>query len=219
MMPRMRDAFPLPAKELLAKRVGHRCSNPSCRQPTSGPQEDPQKAINIGVAAHISAASLGGPRYDESLTQAERSAIDNGIWLCQTCGKLVDNDPTRYTAEVLLQWKGRSEKEAAKALEVRRRPSEQDDKFSKIESVMPDLVAEMRKDLSEHPLCREFVVLKKIWTFWYPDRKILTYYYEDHPDLDSKCRILENLRLIRDIRHNQVARFAIEEDFAEYLSR
>src|SRR5258708_4014563 len=77
--------------------------------------------------------------------------------------------------------------------------SERDDKFSKIESAMPDLVAEMRKDLIEHPLCREFVVLKKIWMFWYPDRKILTYYYEDHPDLDSKCRILEDLRLIRDI--------------------
>ena len=52
----MRDDFPLPTKELLAERVAYRCSNPECRQVTSGPQKDPTKSVNIGVAAHITAA-------------------------------------------------------------------------------------------------------------------------------------------------------------------
>lgn len=88
-----RDDFSSATKEMLARRVGHLCSNPGCRQPTSGPQENPAKAINIGVAAHISAAAPGGPRYDPSLSSSERTAGENGIWLCQSCGKLVDNDP------------------------------------------------------------------------------------------------------------------------------
>src|SRR5713101_7033757 len=45
----MRDDFPAQAKEVLAKRVGYRCSNPTCRQLTSGPHDDPARAVNVGV--------------------------------------------------------------------------------------------------------------------------------------------------------------------------
>jgi len=58
----MCDDFPMSIKDVLAKRVGLRCSNPDCRQLTSGPQEDPANATNIGVASHITAASPDGPR-------------------------------------------------------------------------------------------------------------------------------------------------------------
>lgn len=92
---RTRDDFRPEVKDLLAKRVGMRCSNPNCRQVTSGPQEDPHKVLNIGVAAHITAAAAKGPRYDKTLTQDGRRSPDNGIWLCQNCGKLVDNDAKR----------------------------------------------------------------------------------------------------------------------------
>src|ERR1035441_5569741 len=80
----------------MAKRVGMRCSNPNCRQQTSGPREDPRNTVNIGVAAHIAAAASGGPRYDGGLTSTERSSSDNGIWLCQNCAKLIDSDDERY---------------------------------------------------------------------------------------------------------------------------
>jgi hypothetical protein len=46
---------------------------------------------------------------------------------------------------------------------------------------------------------------------------MFTYYLDDHPDLLSKLTILQNIGLIRDIRHNDVSRFSIEEDLAEYL--
>jgi len=108
----MRDDFPDKTKDTLAKRVGMHCSNPSCRKPTSGPREDPAKAVNIGVAAHITAAAIGGPRYDSSLNASQRSAITNAIWLCQNCAKLIDNDAARYTVDLLRQWKALSEENA-----------------------------------------------------------------------------------------------------------
>lgn len=54
---KVRDDFPRPVLETLAKRVGCRCSNPSCRKLTSGPHTDEAKAVNVGVAGHITAAS------------------------------------------------------------------------------------------------------------------------------------------------------------------
>lgn len=76
------------------------------------PQKDPSKALNIGVAAHITAASPGGPRYDTDLLPEERSGPSNGIWLCQNCAKLVDNDSKCFTVELLQQWKSAAESEA-----------------------------------------------------------------------------------------------------------
>ena len=107
-----RQDFPAQVKETLAQRVGSRCSNPNCRQLTSGPRSDSDKSVNVGVAAHITAASPGGPRYDGRLTSEERTSIENGIWLCQTCAKMVDNDPARYTVDLLRQWKRLSEEAA-----------------------------------------------------------------------------------------------------------
>jgi hypothetical protein len=39
------------------------------------------------------------------MTAEERSSIENGIWLCQKCAKLIDNDETRFTAGVIEEWK------------------------------------------------------------------------------------------------------------------
>ena len=108
----VRDEFTEDVKRTLAARVGNLCSNPACHALTSGPQVDPTKSLNVGVAAHLTAASPGGPRYDPALSPEERQHADNGIWLCQNCGKLVDNDPARYTESVLRQWKAEAEAEA-----------------------------------------------------------------------------------------------------------
>src|SRR3954454_24657270 len=101
----VRDDFSEAVKATLAKRVSFVCSRRDCRAPTSGPQMDSEKALNVGVAAHITAASERGPRFDASLTPEQRSSVDNGIWLCQTCGKLVDNDGIRFPADELRSWK------------------------------------------------------------------------------------------------------------------
>jgi hypothetical protein len=73
-------------------------------------------AINVGTAAHIKAASPGGPRYDAAQTPAERSHIDNGIWLCNNHAHMIDHDPKEYTVEVLLKWKAKAERRALEQL-------------------------------------------------------------------------------------------------------
>jgi hypothetical protein len=111
-----RDEFPTSVKDALSKRVAFRCSNPKCGVTTSGPHTEATRYVNLGVASHITAAASGGPRFDESLTPEERVSIDNGIWLCQRCGKLVDNDPSRYSVTLLRAWKVSAEARALRAL-------------------------------------------------------------------------------------------------------
>lgn len=112
----MRDEFSPKVKDILAKRVAHVCSNPNCEMATIGPHTIPEKITNIGVAAHISAASIGGPRYDANLTAEERASVSNGIWLCQSCSKEIDSDISKYPKPLLLQWKAAAEKKAAERL-------------------------------------------------------------------------------------------------------
>jgi len=113
----MRDDFPRNVKMSLAHRVGFICSNPDCRKTTSGPSgESNSQHINIGVAAHICAASEGGPRYDGSLSSEERASINNGIWLCQNCATMIDRDTNLYTKDFLLEWKYTAEERARAGL-------------------------------------------------------------------------------------------------------
>lgn len=112
-----RDDFPKRIQDALAKRVGVRCSNPACRKSTAGPRAESDRSVNIGVAAHITAASPGGPRFDSTLTHEQRQDADNGIWLCQNCAKLVDNDTTKYDTEILRNWKRTAETLALAAVE------------------------------------------------------------------------------------------------------
>lgn len=95
-------------------RVGMRCSNPHCQRLTSGPTADPSRSLSIGVCAHITAASQGGPRFDERQTAKQRRSAENAIWLCQSCGTLVDRDTASYTVSLLKEWKQRAEDLAAR---------------------------------------------------------------------------------------------------------
>ena len=66
--------------------------------------------MNVGVAAHITAASPDGPRYDPALTNEERRDPSNGIWLCQKDGKAVNSDEEHFTVDMLRKWKRDAEK-------------------------------------------------------------------------------------------------------------
>lgn len=112
-----RDNFPQKIKDLLGNRVGWRCSNPDCRKPTRGANDDPQEITNIGVASHICAAAIGGPRYDPQMSPEERKLAENGIWLCQSCSKLIDDDVIRYNVDLLRIWKENAERIAIAELQ------------------------------------------------------------------------------------------------------
>lgn len=73
---------------------------------TVGPsRESAIDVATVGVAAHICAASPGGPRYDATMSPDERSSIENGIWLCATHATLIDRDVVRFSVDTLRRWK------------------------------------------------------------------------------------------------------------------
>lgn len=66
--------FSLEIVRELADKVGHRCSNPSCRRPTTAGLGDRGKPRRIGDGAHKHAASPNATRGDENKTVGELSA-------------------------------------------------------------------------------------------------------------------------------------------------
>ncbi|MFK5950511.1 MAG: hypothetical protein QM500_17295 [Methylococcales bacterium] len=121
-----RDDFLKTVIEKLKNRVGSRCSNPNCRVSTTAASDESDDKVNsIGVAAHICAASAGGPRYSPEMNREQRRSIKNGIWLCSPCSIKIDRDVATYTVASLREWKKNAEilgkKELGKKL-----PSEND---------------------------------------------------------------------------------------------
>jgi hypothetical protein len=120
---RRKDDFPSKVVAKVAERAAYICSNPACGRITVGPvTSDPAKSTKTGVAAHICAASPGGPRYDMSQSSNERQSIQNAIWLCATCSTLVDkNKGVDYPADHLRKWKRDQEALIKECLEGNKR--------------------------------------------------------------------------------------------------
>jgi hypothetical protein len=124
--------FTQATKRAVALRAGHRCSFPGCRQLTVGPSDESPRAItNIGVAAHICAASPTGKRYVASMTPQQRSDISNAIWLCSNHAALIDRDTVTYTIECLREMKRTHEAACAESVQ----------RASREERLTDDLVA------------------------------------------------------------------------------
>lgn len=210
-----RDDFRAPVVRTIAQRAGYRCSNQTCLRPTIGP-DGADDSASIGVAAHITAAAEGGPRYDPTLTPEERAEAENGIWLCQSCSRLVDVDIASHSIDQLREWKTFAEMRAY--LGIRGFAIVVSRSFQKLEDKMPKLVAEMRKDLGEQPFIREFIAGSKGWSYnGDPNNPIFCYYFEDHDNLKPMLRVMQNYGAIIETTHNNVDRFEFTEDFAEYL--
>ncbi len=99
------DRFSEATIRIIAERVNYLCSNPDCRVQTSGPHTDNDKRIIIGEAAHISAVSRGGKRFDPLMSPEKRRSPENGIWLCANCHTLIDKDEQKFPSSILRSWK------------------------------------------------------------------------------------------------------------------
>jgi hypothetical protein len=110
-MAKRADNFKAAVRDQIMERAGYRCAFPSCRKLTHGPKNK-IGSTNIGVAAHIAAASPNGPRYDKQMTPDERSSESNGLWMCEIHGKLIDKDDSSYSTELLTSWKRAAETRA-----------------------------------------------------------------------------------------------------------
>ena len=114
----LRDDFPERTKDKLWRRVSGRCSKPECRVQTQGPATDEEGTVNVGKAAHITAAAPGGPRYNALLKPEQRKGFKNGIWLCAIHADLIDRDVAGHPVQLLEEWKVRAESSARRELGV-----------------------------------------------------------------------------------------------------
>ncbi|MFU4408176.1 hypothetical protein ACM73B_21230 [Pseudomonas aeruginosa] len=80
------------------------CSNPECCRFTTYSTSS-GKARAIAEAAHINAASAGGPRPNALSTEEDLKSAANGIWLCKICHGKIDDDPNFYSEAKLRHWK------------------------------------------------------------------------------------------------------------------
>ena len=84
---------------------------------------------------------------------------------------------------------------------------------------MPALFSEMRSDLKDAPLRREFIIMSKNAMYNSGGKSILAYFYEDHDDLSDKAVILANSGAVIDITYNNVDRYLMTEALVKYLSK
>ena len=106
-----RDDFPEETRQLIAKRAGYICSYPDCGRMTVAISPDRKTGLTMtGVAAHITAASIDGPRFDKAMSSEERKSERNGIWTCQIHGKFIDDNSSKCTTEELRRFKYQHEK-------------------------------------------------------------------------------------------------------------
>lgn len=95
---------------------GGGCYYPGCPEPVF--REVGGNWNLTGQIAHIRAANPNGPRYDSSMTDDERRAIENLVIFCHPHHSLVDKliNAPRYPVAVLRRWKTQREAEPNEAV-------------------------------------------------------------------------------------------------------
>lgn len=95
-----RKKIPVRVLQLLYAHSGNQCAFPGCSSPIF---ED--NGLLTGECCHIKANSIGGPRYDANQLDEERNGVGNLILLCSRHHTIVDNDGSKYSVDVLQEYK------------------------------------------------------------------------------------------------------------------
>ena len=101
-----RDNFSKTTRRSLGSAVNWVCVK--CERPTRFMSANGEHQVSIGHAAHITAASPLGPRFDETLTPEQRRGEENGAHMCPTCATIVDNDHEAFPPSLLQEWQARA---------------------------------------------------------------------------------------------------------------
>jgi len=150
----------------------------------------------------------------------ERQSAMNGIWLCQSCAKLVDSDVSKYTKNKLIEWKRDAEMAAARAIEKRRSPyTDSEGVFLEAERLMPELIAEMREDVrgDDSELIRELVILPSRSVIFNSEKPRFFYVEKEHENLLLKIDWLEEMGLILDITVGNAPIYRMVPEFIGWL--
>jgi hypothetical protein len=90
-------------RKILWGRSGNRCA--ICKHKLIIDATNKDDEAVVGDECHIISSELNGPRYDPSYPQEKLEAYENLILLCRIHHKMVDDQATTYTSEILRQMK------------------------------------------------------------------------------------------------------------------
>jgi hypothetical protein len=152
----------------------------------------------------------------------DRRSVDNGLWLCQTCAKLIDSDELKFSVAKLQVWRHDAEAAAARALELRRAPAtESEGVFYEAQRLMPDLILEMKHDMTDDAseLVREFVLLPSENVVFGHTKPRFVYFETTHPNLQIQVDWLAEMGLVVDVTPRNTPIYRFTPEFAEWLRR
>lgn len=91
--------------------------------------------------------------------------------------------------------------------------------FKAIVSKMPDLIYEMKEDLSNQEMkgCREFFISSSKSVAFNLRTPAFFYYEDEHENLRSKIRILENSGFVFDITPGNAPKYQFDEELVEMI--
>lgn len=100
----------LKTHKILWGKSSNKCSFPGCKKELVMNASETDDPSVIGEEAHIVARKNNGPRGKSTLSSEERDKENNLILMCSIHHKLVDDQPLKYTVEVLHEFKKDHEK-------------------------------------------------------------------------------------------------------------
>ena len=94
-------------RKLLWGRSGNRCA--FCKKELIVSATDKDSEAIVGDECHIISAEVNGPRYDSSYPQEKLDTYENLLLLCRVHHKMVDDQASTFTANILRQLKSNHE--------------------------------------------------------------------------------------------------------------
>lgn len=209
-------------RKLLWGRSGNLCA--LCRSKLIMDATPQDSESVVGEECHIISGKPNGPRYNHEFRIDKIDSYSNLILLCGIHHKIIDDHPEKYTAEFLLQLKAGHErriKETLKSVssyESLSMAKSIEAKFMKVKSLMPELIADIKKGLTKegYELTRELFITSNRFVL-NVENPYFVYYFEEHKNLQGKMHILENYRFVIDMTSTNVKKYRLTEEFVDLL--
>lgn len=113
-----RASVPSAQEKVVVSRSGNACAYPECGiELTMEPRHPSDRPKATGKVAHICAASPGGPRFNEKMTDAQRGSANNLIYLCGPHHDMIDAQLHFHTTEYLHTAKKQHEAKVTRAMQ------------------------------------------------------------------------------------------------------
>ncbi|MCE0495436.1 hypothetical protein [Vibrio salinus] len=108
----------LKTQKMLWGKAASRCSFPDCKKELVIDATLTDDESLVGEACHIVARSGDGPRGSSDLTAEQRDKYANLVLMCNVHHKIIDDQPDKYTVEMLHDFKSKHEEWVNQSLSI-----------------------------------------------------------------------------------------------------